>query len=107
MGLCGIRDEFRLVLRLHNTDRSLSRGILKIKRRCLIEPLLLHAPEVGLNSGPGVEVLSSCLFASALLTRNFSEHPQAFFVSLCHAAKLSQVKTLPGLWLTCSELLEA
>ena len=97
----------RLSLRLHNADRTLSRGILEIKRRYLIEPLLLHAPEVGINSKAGVEVLANCLFASALLTRNFSEHPQAFFVSLCHAVKLSQVKTLPDLWATCSKLLEA
>lgn len=77
----------RLTLRLHSASRRLSQGIFEIKRRHLIEPLLLHAPELGLDS---IEVLSNCLFASALLTRNFSEHTQAFFISLCHAVKLNQ-----------------
>lgn len=78
-----------LVLRLHNTDRSSSRGILEIERRNLIEPLLLHSPGVGPGSKAGVEILSDCLFTSALLPGNLSAHPQGFFVSLYHAAKLS------------------
>lgn len=94
----------RLTLRLHSASRRLSQGIFEIKRRHLIEPLLLHAPELGLDI---IEVLSNCLFASTLLTRNSSELTQAFFISLCHAVKLSQIKKLSDLWGTCRKLLEA
>lgn len=95
----------RLSLRLKTTDRPMSRAILEIKRRYLIEPLLASSSGPGMDSKAVSDVLSSCLFACALLTRNFSGHPQAFFVSLCHAAKLSQAKSLQELWSTCNLLL--
>jgi len=62
-------------------------------------------PGLGIDAESGVEVLAGTLFASALLTRNFSESPQAFWVSLYHAVKLSQVRSLPELWNVCNELL--
>jgi len=102
----GIEDGI-LKLKYIGVERTLSKAVLEITRRYLIEPLLLHAPETSVDVKAGIETLASALFACAVLTRNFDERSDAFLVNLCHGVLLSQVKTLDELWTTAQHLLSA
>lgn len=95
----------KLRLQTSVAKQQLPSYILEIKRRFLIEPLLSLASQKGIDISSGMPALRSALFACALCTRNFSENPRAFALSLYHAVMLSQARTIEDLFEVCAVLL--
>ena len=95
------------VLNIHLTDCAddLSKAILEVKKRYLIEPFLLFARSQGHDLAPHVGHLSQALFACAILTKNYTAVPDVLLRSIAIGAVLSQATTFEDLWLKIDSLI--
>jgi hypothetical protein len=89
-----------VTVNVRTCNDHLSRAILAIKRRYLVEPLLDEFNDLHNH----VSQLSSGLFACSLLTRNLSDKWDAFFGNMAVGVALSQAKDLGELWDCCALL---
>ena len=97
--------EHKLEISLVLVVDCISKAVLEVKRRHLIEPLrtLLHAK--GLCIDTHVPHLAHALFACALLTRNFRHNPKSLMQSVAVGVVLSQTACWDELWDNCESLL--
>ncbi len=102
---CTISDSV-LDIRISTRMDDLSKMILEIKKRYLIEPLLQVARDLGpeYDLEPYIAQLGGALFACAVLTRNYSGKWDDFLANLAIGAVLSQIENLDDLWRCCTFL---
>ncbi|KAJ8133216.1 hypothetical protein O1611_g405 [Lasiodiplodia mahajangana] len=86
-------------------EESLALAILRIKQHFLIEPFCKFLVENSVDLEKGVQVLVNALFACALLTRNFVDNWDQFFMNLAIGTSLLSCQTLEDIWQTCTEFL--
>ena len=82
----------------------ISKSVLKVKKRHLIEPVrtLLHAK--GLSIDIYVPHFAHALFSCALLTRNYQHKPRSLMRSIATGVVLSQTTCWDELWEKCESL---